>query len=149
MRSQNRHDHPPLQKLSEVLLDELGETPQSLGIGIVKLVIESGNPAKEFAQQLVAQAKQELTDTIIREKVLQFIETIVLYKFPTLTPKEIEAMLSVSLLKETRVYQEIKEETSLDTKLGLVPKLLQKGMSIQEIAELLELDEETVRKAAK
>jgi len=66
-------------------------------------------------------------------------------------------MLSVSLLKGTRVYQEIKEEiqkeikekTALNTKLGLVPKLLQKGTSIQEIAELLELDEETVRKAVK
>jgi predicted transposase YdaD len=62
-------------------------------------------------------------------------------------------MLSVSLLKGTRVYQEIKEETqeeiALYTKLGLVPKLLQKAMSIQEIAELLELDEETVRKAVK
>jgi len=145
--------------LREIYLDELGETPQSLGIGIVKLVIESGNPAKEFAQQLVAQAKQELTDTIIQEKVLQFIETIVLYKFPSLTPKEIEAMLSVSLLKGTRVYQEIKAEVKEEiegeirekiegeTKLEIVQKLLQKGMSIQEVAELLELDEETVRKA--
>ena len=58
-------------------------------------------------------------------------------------------MLSVSLLKGTRVYQEIQEEIALNTKLGLVPKLLQKGTSIQEIAELLELDEETVRKAVK
>jgi len=185
--------------LREIYLDELESPPQSLGIGIVKLVIESGNPAKEFAQQLVFQAKQELTDTIIQEKVLQFIETIVLYKFPNLTPKEIEAMLSVSLLKGTRVYQEIKaevkeeiegeirgkiegeirgkiegeikgkiegeikgkiegeikgkiegeirEENTLETKLGIVQKLLQKDMSIQEVAALVELDEETVRKA--
>jgi predicted transposase/invertase (TIGR01784 family) len=143
--------------LREIYLDELESPPQSLGIGIVKLVIESGNPAKEFAQQLVAQAKQELTDTIIREKVLQFIETIVLYKFPSLTPKEIEAMLNVSLLKGTRVYQEIKEEiegqirqeNTLETKLEIVQKLLQKDMSIQEVAELVGLDEETVRKTVK
>jgi predicted transposase YdaD len=76
-------------------------------------------------------------------------------------------MLSVSLLKGTRVYQEIKEEVkeeiegeirekiegeireenTLETKLGIVQKLLQKYMSIQEVTELLELDEETVRKA--
>ena len=143
--------------LREIYLDELESPPQSLGIGIVKLVIESGNPAKESAQQLVAQAKQELTDTVIQEKVLQFIETIVLYKFPSLTPKEIEAMLNVSLLKGTRVYQEIKEEiegqirkeNTLETKLEIVQKLLQKDMSIQEVAELVGLDEETVRKTVK
>ena len=199
--------------LREIYLDELESPPQSLGIGIVKLVIESGKPAKELAQQLVVQTKQELTDTVIREKVLQFIETIVLYKFPSLTPKEIEAMLSVSLLKGTRVYQEIKaevkeeieeeirksftkevkeqveqkvkeqvreeikqevreqvkeqvreeikqevkeqvreeikqeikQETTLNTQLELALRLLEKGLSIQEVAELIEWDEETLR----
>jgi predicted transposase/invertase (TIGR01784 family) len=66
-------------------------------------------------------------------------------------------MLSVSLLKETRVYQEIKEEiegqireeNTLQTKLEIVQKLLQKDMSIQEVAELVGLDEETVRKTVK
>jgi predicted transposase/invertase (TIGR01784 family) len=195
--------------LREIYLDELESPPQSLGIGIVKLVIESGNPAKEFAQQLAAQAKQELTDTVIQKRVLQFIETIVLYKFPSLTPKEIEAMLSVSLLKGTRVYQEIKaevkeeieeeirkaltkevkeeveqkikqqveqkvkeeveqkikqqveqkvkeeireeireeikQEATLNTQLELALRLLEKGMSIQEVAELIEWDEDTLR----
>ena len=66
-------------------------------------------------------------------------------------------MLNVSLLKGTRVYQEIKEEiegqirkeNTLETKLEIVQKLLQKDMSIQEVAELVGLDEETVRKTVK
>ncbi|MHC5719815.1 MAG: hypothetical protein ACYTX0_49225 [Nostoc sp.] len=52
-------------------------------------------------------------------------------------------MLNFNLLKQTRVYQEAKEEAKLE----LVAKLVQKGLSIQEIAELLELDVEIIRKS--
>ncbi len=57
-------------------------------------------------------------------------------------------MLNINLLKETRVYQEAAEEGELKAKVKLVPKLLQKGLSIQEVADILELDIEEVRKAA-
>ena len=56
-------------------------------------------------------------------------------------------MLNLNLLKETKVYQEAKEEGEINTKLKILPKLVQRGLSIQEIAELLELDTETIRKA--
>ncbi len=60
-------------------------------------------------------------------------------------------MLDLNLLKETRVYQEAKEEGKeegkLEEKLEIVSKLLKKGFSIQEVADLLELDTETVRSA--
>ncbi|MCL6750533.1 hypothetical protein KBT16_05865 [Nostoc sp. CCCryo 231-06] len=56
-------------------------------------------------------------------------------------------MLNLDLLKETRVYQEAKEEGGLKAKLKILPKLVQRGLSVQEIAELLELDDETIRKA--
>ena len=58
-------------------------------------------------------------------------------------------MLNLSLLKETRVYQEAFEEGELQAKLKLIQKLLQKGLSIQEVSNLLELDLETVRQAAR
>lgn len=62
-------------------------------------------------------------------------------------------MLNINLLRGTRVYQEAKEEGRLEGRLEsrvqLVPKLLQKRLSIQEIADLLELDVEEVRKAAR
>ena len=56
-------------------------------------------------------------------------------------------MLDLNLLKETKVYQEAKEEGELETKFKILPKLIERGMSIQEIAELLELDTEVIRKA--
>lgn len=83
-----------------------------------------------------------MTDAVLQQKVLEFIETIVVYKFPNLSREEIEAMLNLNLIRETKVYQEAKEEGKLE----VVPKLLERGFSIQEIAELLGVDVEAVRK---
>jgi predicted transposase/invertase (TIGR01784 family) len=140
--------------LRPIYLDELGAS-ESLGVGIVKLVIASRQAAKESARQLADKAREQLTDPARQEKVLQFLQTIVLSKFPNLSRQEIETMLNVSLLKGTKVYEEIYQEGEqkgekkgeMNTKLNLVPKLLTKGMSIQEVAELLNLDEETVKEA--
>lgn len=134
--------------LRRFYLDEFEDIQDdSLGIGIIRLVVESQNKATELAKTLISKAKEELIDTLIQRKVLEFIETIVVYKFPNLSREEIETMLNLNLLKETRVYQEAKEEGELETKLKILPKLVQKGLSVQDISELLELDEETIRKA--
>ncbi|MBD2560249.1 MULTISPECIES: hypothetical protein [Nostoc] len=55
-------------------------------------------------------------------------------------------MLNLNILKETRVYQEAKEEGKLEIKLKMIPILLELGLTVQEIAERLELDMEEVRK---
>ncbi|MBE9199686.1 MULTISPECIES: Rpn family recombination-promoting nuclease/putative transposase [unclassified Nodularia (in: cyanobacteria)] len=134
--------------LRRFYLDELEDLPNnSLGVGIVRLVVENENKAEELAKTLIEKAREELTDTLIQKKVIEFIETIVVYKFPNLSREEIESMLNLNLLKETRVYQEAKEEGEIKAKLNILPKLVQRGLSIQEIAELLELDTETIRKA--
>ena len=44
--------------------------------------------------------------------------------------------LELYQLKNTEIYQKAKE----DNKLEIAPKLLQKGLSIEEVAEILELD---------
>ncbi len=55
-------------------------------------------------------------------------------------------MLSMELIKGTKVYEEIKEEAKEEIKVAMVTKLMQRGMNSKEIAELLELDIEVVRK---
>ncbi|MEH2322058.1 MAG: Rpn family recombination-promoting nuclease/putative transposase [Nostoc sp.] len=133
--------------LRRFYLDELEDIPDdSLGMGIVRLVVESEDKAGEFAKNLINQAKEELTDTLSQRKVLEFIETIVVYKFPNLSREEIETMLNLNLLKETRVYQEAKAEGELETKLKMIPILMELGLTIQQIAERLELEVEEVRK---
>lgn len=136
--------------LRRFYLNEIEEaTEESLGVKIVRLVVANQQRTGELAKQLVNRAREELTDPLIQQKVIEFIETIVVYKFPNMSREEIEAMLNISLLKETRVYQEAKEEGRLERDVELVPKLLQKGFSIQEVANILELDVEEVRKIAR
>jgi predicted transposase/invertase (TIGR01784 family) len=140
--------HPRYRVLMEqhlrcIYLNELSTgAGDSLGIGIAKLFIESPKKATSLAQQLINQAKESLTDENLQQKVLAFIQAIVFYKFPNLSLEEIEAMLDLDEFQNTRLYESILEKT----KLNLVPKLTERGMSIQEIAELIELDVETIRK---
>jgi predicted transposase YdaD len=69
--------------------------------------------------------------------VLAFIQTVVVYKFPNMSLEEIETMLNLGEdIEKTGFYQSILKRT----KLNVVPTLLKKGLSIQEIAESLELD---------
>jgi predicted transposase/invertase (TIGR01784 family) len=123
-------------------------------------VVETQKNTSTLAQQLIHKAREELTDGIIQSRVIEFIETIVVYKFPQLSREEIETMLGLSELKNTRVYQEAHEEGlqegiergliqgELKAKLEIIPRLLQRDFSIQDIAELLELDVDTVRDVA-
>jgi predicted transposase YdaD len=62
-----------------------------------------------MARQLGDKIEQE-NDPEIQEQVLELIETVLVYKFPKLTRQEIEAMFTYSDLKQTRVYQDAKEE---------------------------------------
>lgn len=81
----------------------------------------------------------------MRLKVLAFIQGIIVYKFPNLTLEEIQTMLNLGEdIEKTAFYQSILKKT----KLKVVPTLLEKGLSIQEIAKSLELDLEDVRKVA-
>ncbi len=131
------------QHLCRIYLNELpNRSEDSLGIGIAKLFVETPTKATSLAQQLINQAREDLLDENLQKKVLAFIQAIVFYKFPNLTLEEIEAMLDLDEFINTRLYESILTKT----KLKLVPKLTEKGMSIQEIAELLELDVETIRK---
>ncbi|MHC5720651.1 MAG: DUF2887 domain-containing protein, partial [Nostoc sp.] len=120
-----------------IYLNELSTRAEdSLGVGIGKLFIEVPTKATSLAQQLINQARENLADENLQNKVLAFIQAIVFYKFPNLALEEIEAMLDLDEFINTRLYKSILEKS----RLKLVPKLTDKGMSIQEIAELLEID---------
>lgn len=92
-------------------------------------------------------ARQEIADEV-QQELVQLIETIIVYKFPHLSREEIEQMLGVSELKQTRVYQEAKLEGKLEGKLEAVPYMLTLGATVEQIAEALNLDVEQVRQAA-
>lgn len=141
------------QQVQFVYLDELGETADpSLGFGMVQLVVAAEETAVERTNRLMQQAQQELEDVALRRKVLELIETILVYKFTNLSRQELEAMFGLDELKQTRYFREVAEEAKLEGKLEgkleSVPRLLQLGLSVEQIAAALELDVEVVRQAA-
>ena len=137
-----------LPHLRRFYLDELSKTSEtSLSVGVMRLIVENKSQEKtgEFARQLMSQARQELTDATLEEKVLEFIKAVVIDKFSSLSVEEIETMLNLDSLKKSKVYQEAKEEGSLETKLKTIPRLIRLGLTAEQIAESLDLDVETVR----
>lgn len=56
-------------------------------------------------------------------------------------------MFGLTEWRKTRFYQEVQQETELATKLKTVPRLLNEGLSMEQIARVLELDIEMVRQA--
>ena len=96
-----------LSSVRRIYLDELpyGDNP-SLGIGVIKLVVESETAAVRTAQTLIERTREEITDQSSQRQLINLIESIIIYKFPQKSREEIEAMFGLSDLKQTRVYQE-------------------------------------------
>ncbi len=144
-------------QVQSVYLDELGEAAdQSLGVGLVQLVVESEKSAANRARLLIEKARQETVVGISTQKIIELIETIMVYKFPQLSRQEVEAMFGLSELKQTRVYQEAlaegreegREEAERRIQQQAVPQLLEFGLSVEQVAQALGLDVEAVRQIA-
>jgi predicted transposase YdaD len=84
-----------------IYLNELGEAAEgSLGVNVVKLVIEPEETAGQLARHLIEQAQQQLTDEAVQRDLINLIETIIVYKLPQKSREEIAAMLGLSELKK-------------------------------------------------
>ncbi|QKQ75003.1 hypothetical protein [Nostoc sp. TCL240-02] len=57
-------------------------------------------------------------------------------------------MFGLNELKQTRFYQDVFAEGKQEAKLEVIPQLLALGLSIEQIAQALGLDEQLVRQAA-
>ncbi len=174
-------------------LSEMGDDAyESLGLGILKLIVEGKRKAKKLAKQLVDKARQELSNKAAQQTFLELIESIIINKYPKLSREEVQEMLTLNLIRGTRYYQELEEEITAkvekkitakvekkakakakeevkaevkeevkaevkeevkaevkeEVKLDTAARLLQRGISPQEVAAILELDVETVSNIA-
>ncbi len=154
-----------LDRVQRIYLDELSAAAaNSLGVGVVKLVIESEKTAPQMAKRLIAQAKEELTDETTKRDLIDLIETIIVYKLPQKSREEIETMLGLAELKQTKVYQEAfaegeqrgkqegkqegQQEGKQEGKLEAIPRLIELGLRQEAIAEALDLPFDIVAQTA-
>lgn len=134
------------ERIWRFYLDELRGV-ESLGISMLKLITVPQDRAIEQGKELIQRVRQELTNAKKEKELLELIETILFYKLPQVSRKEIEAMFSLSDLRQTKVYQEALEEGKLEAKLASIPRLLALGLNLEQIAQALELEIEQVRQA--
>ena len=90
--------------------------------------MESEAQAANRARWLIEQSQQEVVAGLSRRGIIELIQTIMVYKFPQLNRQEIEEMLGLSELKQTRVYQEALEEGRQEEGVTLVLRLLKRRL---------------------
>ncbi len=99
------------EQMVRVYLDELPSAPpDNFEMSVLELIAARPEIALEKARALVPRLRASNRPLDFQRQVVQFIETVVLYQFPKLSRKEIEKMLQVSDVRETRVFQEALEE---------------------------------------
>jgi predicted transposase/invertase (TIGR01784 family) len=109
------------------------------------------------ARDLVARAKAEIADTALLTGLLQLIETVIIYKLRRLGRQEIQTMLQISDLRDTRVYQEAmeegreegREEGKRELAARAIRNLSDKRMLADEIAAVLGVDVAFVQEVLK
>ena len=98
-------------RVTRVYLDRLGDAAElPLASSLVKLVVEPEATAPALARELIGRSGQESLGRLSGQDLVRLVETIIVYKFSTLSREEIEMMLGLADLKQTRVYQEGREE---------------------------------------
>jgi predicted transposase/invertase (TIGR01784 family) len=110
-------------RIMPIYLDELGSIEQlPLGLALLVLTILEDQEAINEAQNIMARARASATS----DAIMEMVSTIMVYKFTTLSRDEVNAMLGYTIdeLKQTRVYQEAKEEGREEERASLLQVLL-------------------------
>jgi len=123
-----------------------------LGLATLELVNLPEAQVIDRGRELIVRVREKGVENRQRE-LLELIETILIYKLPRITRSEIEAMFSLSELRQTRVFQEAleegRQEGEIIGKLASVPLLLRSGVTPEEIAASLGLSLEQVLEVAR
>jgi predicted transposase/invertase (TIGR01784 family) len=111
-------------RIKRIYLDEL--PPGSIGMGLIELIVSQEAQAPELVKTLLDRTKTEVENDREKQGIIELLETVLLSKFSQLSRQEIEAMFLVSDIKQTRVYQEAKQEGRQDGEMILLIRQLSK-----------------------
>lgn len=139
-------------QVKRIYLNKLGNIRQlPIRLAVMVLTTLSKKKTSEEARHLLQRIQIEEDDTIEQSAIISLVTTIVSYKFSKLGREEVEKMLELDI-KQVKAFQEVREEGRqegrIETKLELVARLLARGMSVEEIASILDLTIEQVQQAA-
>jgi predicted transposase/invertase (TIGR01784 family) len=146
-------------RIRRIYLDELGEIYQnSPRLATIALIIADRENAIAQGQELIERVKVEIEPPQQRD-LLELIERILVYKLPQISREELERMFGLDDLRQTKVWQEAKEEGlaegkleglaegkleglaegKLESKREAIPRLQALGLTTEQIAVALNL----------
>ena len=123
-----------------VYLDELPSG--SIGVGLIQLILAQEAQAPLLVQQLLARAKTEIANPLVARGIIDLLETVLVSKFAKLSREEIQSMFLLTDIKQTRVYQEARQEGKQEGEIQLLLRQLSKrfgqmgNLRIQAINQL-------------
>lgn len=98
-----------------IYLDQLGTVADlPPGLATLRLIVEPEATVPTAARGLIERVRAASLPETEQLRLVELIETIVVYTFPRRSRQEIAAMLGLTDLKETRFYQETREEALRD-----------------------------------
>ncbi len=136
-----------------IYLEELDS--DSLGTSVLSLVTASETTVPELLQTVFTQVRT-LTDARLKEKLIELVEKMLIYRFPDFSKEVLQAMFTDTDIKQTRFYREVfqegrqegwqegRQEGRQEERQQLIVRLQQRGFSINEVAEMLALSREEV-----
>lgn len=142
------------EMVHRIYLDELPlRKDASLGYEILRLVSLSEEDAARRGPELVVRALRDDQPDSLRRAMVEWIETLFVLKFPLLSRTELEAMLKLDDIRRSRVWQEAWQEGQSEGRqegrqegiMQAAARLLARGMTVEEVADLLLLPIEQLR----
>ena len=109
-------------RILPIYLDEVRSG--SIGVGLIQLILAQDVQAPVLVQQLLERAKTEIADPLVTHDIIDLLETVLVSKFAQLSREEIQAMFLLSDIKQTRVYQEAKQEGRQEGEIRLLIRQL-------------------------
>ena len=111
-------------RIQRIYLDEI--PTGSIGMGLIELIVSKENQAPQLVQNLMERTKTEISNDREKKGIIELLETVLVSKFSQLSRQEVEAMFLLSDIKQTRVYQEAKEEGRQAEATNLLLRILSK-----------------------
>jgi predicted transposase/invertase (TIGR01784 family) len=111
-------------QVHRIYLEDLSAPSDSVGLGLMQLMVMKPQDAIAQAQRLLRTTQQGVIADPKIQVIIELIETVVVYKFPKLSREEIEKMLGLSELRQTKVYQEALDEGRQEGELNFALRLL-------------------------
>ncbi|NET58979.1 MAG: Rpn family recombination-promoting nuclease/putative transposase [Symploca sp. SIO2E6] len=127
-------------------LEDTPDTSNSIGLGLVRLVVEQTSNVENRVKQLERCARA--LPVAQQRNMIELVEQALVYKFPDRPWRELEAMFGLTEWKQTRFYKEVKAE---GIQQGIQQKTIeiarsckQQGLDIEMIMAITKLSREEI-----